>query len=315
MELMDQLSIEAAEASVHAGFPLDAGAALVVELDGSEHECDAGFEEVQQICERGGATGVRVAKDDADRASIWKTRKAAFAAMGRLSPNYYVQDSVVPRTRLAHVLHRIGELSEERGLRVANVFHAGDGNLHPLVLFNAANEGEAERAEELAGLIVKACVAEGGSITGEHGVGIDKKRYMPEQFAEPDLAAFQKLALDPPDPGGATIGGIVATGDSGPLRHRYGAARDLVVGVTVALPDGTVAHAGGKVIKNVAGYDLAKLFAGSFGTLGAIVEVAVRLHPVRPTASAGGQSDRPEAAANAAIELAPSQREARARRI
>jgi glycolate oxidase len=199
MEMMDKLSIEAAEASVHAGFPLDAGAALVVELDGSEHECDTGFGEVQAICERGGATGVRVARDDADREQIWKTRKAAFAAMGRLSPNYYVQDSVVPRTRLSHVLHRIGELSEEHGLRVANVFHAGDGNLHPLVLFDAANEGEAERAEELAGLIVKACVAEGGSITGEHGVGIDKKRYMPEQFAEPDLAAFQKLrcAFDP----------------------------------------------------------------------------------------------------------------------
>jgi glycolate oxidase len=199
MEMMDKLSIEAAEASVHAGFPLDAGAALVVELDGSEHECETGFGEVQEICERGGATGVRVAEDDADREQIWKTRKAAFAAMGRLSPNYYVQDSVVPRTRLSHVLHRIGELSEEHGLRVANVFHAGDGNLHPLVLFDATNEGEAERAEELAGLIVKACVDEGGSITGEHGVGIDKKRYMPEQFAEPDLAAFQKLrcAFDP----------------------------------------------------------------------------------------------------------------------
>ncbi|MEA2442595.1 MAG: glycolate oxidase, partial [Thermoleophilaceae bacterium] len=199
MEMMDKLSIEAAEASVHAGFPLDAGAALVVELDGSEHECDAGFEEVQAICDRRGATGVRVARDDAERELIWKTRKAAFAAMGRLSPNYYVQDSVVPRTRLSHVLHRIGELSEEHGLRVANVFHAGDGNLHPLVLFDATNEGEAERAEELAGLIVKACVEEGGSITGEHGVGIDKKRYMPEQFSEPDLAAFQKLrcAFDP----------------------------------------------------------------------------------------------------------------------
>ena len=199
MEMMDKLSIEAAEGAVHAGYPTDAGAALVVELDGSEHECETGFREVQEICERGGATGVRVAQDEAERELIWKTRKAAFAAMGRLSPNYYVQDSVVPRTRLSHVLHRIGELSEEHGLRVANVFHAGDGNLHPLVLFDAAVEGEAERAEELAGLIVKACVEEGGSITGEHGVGIDKKRYMPEQFSEPDLAAFQKLrcAFDP----------------------------------------------------------------------------------------------------------------------
>jgi glycolate oxidase len=199
MEMMDTLSIQAAEEAVHAGFPTDAGAALVVELDGSAHECETGFKDVQEICERGGATGVRVAKDDVERDLIWKTRKAAFAAMGRLSPNYYVQDSVVPRTRLSHVLHRIRELSEEHGLRVANVFHAGDGNLHPLVLFDSSKEGEAERAEELAGLIVKACVDEGGSITGEHGVGVDKKRYMPEQFSEPDLAAFQKLrcAFDP----------------------------------------------------------------------------------------------------------------------
>jgi glycolate oxidase len=199
MEMMDKLSIEAAEGAVNAGYPTDAGATLVVELDGSEHECETGFREVQEICERGGATGVRVAGDEAERELIWKTRKAAFAAMGRLSPNYYVQDSVVPRTRLSHVLHRIGELSAEHGLRVANVFHAGDGNLHPLVLFDASVDGEAERAEELAGLIVKACVEEGGSITGEHGVGIDKKRYMPEQFSEPDLAAFQKLrcAFDP----------------------------------------------------------------------------------------------------------------------
>ena len=129
-----------------------------------------------------------------------------------------------------------------------------------------------------------------------------------QQFARAD----QMIALDPPDLGGATIGGIVATGDSGPLRHRYGAARDLVLGVTVALPDGTVARAGGKVIKNVAGYDLAKLFTGSFGTLGAIVEVAVRLHPLRPTASAGGQGDEPETVANAAIALAHSQLEAQA---
>jgi glycolate oxidase len=199
MEMMDKLAIEAAEGAVHAGFPTDAGAALVVELDGSERECETGFERVREICDRCGATGIRIAQDDAEREIIWKTRKAAFAAMGRISPNYYVQDSVVPRTRLSPVLRRIEELSAQHGLRVANVFHAGDGNLHPLVLYDARNPGEAERAEELAGLIVKACVDEGGSITGEHGVGVDKKRYMPEQFSEPDLAAFQKLrcAFDP----------------------------------------------------------------------------------------------------------------------
>jgi glycolate oxidase len=199
MEMMDKLSIEAAEGAVHAGYPTDAAAALVVELDGSEHECEAGFADVEQACKKRGATSIRIAQDDAERDLIWKTRKAAFAAMGRISPNYYVQDSVIPRTRLPEVLRKMEELSEEHGLRVANVFHAGDGNLHPLVLFDAANEGEAERAEELAGLIVKACVDEGGSITGEHGVGVDKKRYMPSMYSEPDLAAFQKLrcAFDP----------------------------------------------------------------------------------------------------------------------
>jgi glycolate oxidase FAD binding subunit len=146
-----------------------------------------------------------------------------------------------------------------------------------------------------------------GDLTAVLQAGVPVARAQ-EQFAE----ANQMIALDPPDPGGATIGGIVATGDSGPLRHRYGAARDLILGVTIALPDGTVARAGGKVIKNVAGYDLAKLFTGSFGTLGAIVEVAVRLHPLRPTASAGGQSDDPAAVATAAVALAHSQLEAQA---
>jgi glycolate oxidase len=199
MEMMDKLSIEAAEGAVHAGFPSDAGAALVVELDGSERECDTGFEQVKEICDRNGATGIRVAEDEAERDVIWRTRKAAFAAMGRISPNYFVQDSVIPRTRLPQTLERIDELATEHDLRVANVFHAGDGNLHPLVLYDGRVPGEAERAEELAGLIVKACVDEGGSITGEHGVGVDKKRYMPDQFGEPDLAAFQKLrcAFDP----------------------------------------------------------------------------------------------------------------------
>src|SRR3954465_11161719 len=199
MEMMDRLSIEAAEAAVHAGFPTDAAAALVVELDGSEHECDTGFDQVREICDRCGATGVRVAEDDAERELIWKTRKAAFAAMGRISPNYYVQDSVVPRTRLPQVLRRIEELATEHVLRLSNVFPLRDGNLPPLVCYDGRNPGEAERAEELAGLIVKACVDEGGSITGEHGVGVDKKRYMPAQFGEPDLAAFQMLrcAFDP----------------------------------------------------------------------------------------------------------------------
>ena len=199
VEMMDRLSIEAAEGAVRAGYPADAGAALIVELDGSGAECQAGFDEVIAMCERNGANGVRIARSDAERELIWKARKAAFAAMGRISPNYYVQDGVIPRTRLPEVLRRIDELSRENGLRVANVFHAGDGNLHPLVCYDAAVPGEPERAEELAGLIVAACVDAGGSITGEHGVGVDKKRYMPRMFGEGDLEAFQRLrcAFDP----------------------------------------------------------------------------------------------------------------------
>jgi glycolate oxidase len=199
IEMMDNLSIRAAEDYSGAGYPPDAGAALVVELDGSEAECSARFEQVVEICEDAGADSVRVARDEAEREVIWKARKAAFAAMGRVAPNYYVQDSVIPRTRLAEVLGRIDELASEYGVQVANVFHAGDGNLHPLVCYDGRKEGEAERAEECAGLIVRACVEAGGSITGEHGVGVDKKRYMPAMFSDDDLGAFQRLrcAFDP----------------------------------------------------------------------------------------------------------------------
>jgi glycolate oxidase len=197
IEMMDQLSIQASEQQAHAGFPLDAGAALIVELDGAVEECEARFDGVLAICNENGARETRVARGETERALIWRARKAAFASMGRVAANYYVQDGVIPRTRLPEVLHRISELSEEYGMRVANVFHAGDGNLHPLVCYDG--EEDAARAEELAGKIVEVCVDAGGSITGEHGVGFDKKRYMGKMFGEPDLAAFQKLrcAFDP----------------------------------------------------------------------------------------------------------------------
>ena len=157
------------------------------------------FEEVTAICERNGSDDVRVARDEAERQRFWKARKAAFAAMGRISPNYFVQDGVIPRTKLPEVLERIDALGDEYGLIVANVFHAGDGNLHPLVCYDGAVEGEAERAEELSGRILEACLEAGGSITGEHGVGVDKKRHMPKMFGEADLDAFQRLrcAFDP----------------------------------------------------------------------------------------------------------------------
>jgi glycolate oxidase len=199
IEMMDELAIQASEEMAHAGYPVGRGAALLVELDGAERECEARFDEVVGICERCGSDDVRVAKDEAERQLFWKTRKAAFPAMGRLSPNYFVQDGVIPRTKLPEVLGRLDELSEEYGMRVANVFHAGDGNLHPLVCYDGRKEGEAERAEELSGRILDACLEAGGSITGEHGVGVDKKKHMPKMFDEPDLAAFQRLrcAFDP----------------------------------------------------------------------------------------------------------------------
>jgi glycolate oxidase len=199
IEMMDRLSIAAAEQATGAGYRLDAGAALIVELDGAREECLAGLEGVMELCAGAGALDVRVAQSNAERDLIWRTRKAAFAAMGRIAPAYYVQDGVIPRTRLSEVLREIDALSAAYRLPVANVFHAGDGNLHPLVCYDAAREGEAQRAEELAGLIVKACVDAGGSITGEHGVGVDKKAYMPSMFGEADLDAFQRLrcAFDP----------------------------------------------------------------------------------------------------------------------
>jgi glycolate oxidase len=199
IEMMDRLSIQAAEQATGAGYRLDAGAALLVELDGPEEECAARCEQVLDRCRRAGATSLRVAGNEAERELLWKARKAAFAAMGRIAPAYFVQDGVIPRTRLPEVLRRIDELAREYELQVANVFHAGDGNLHPLVCYDSARPGEPERAEELAGLIVKACVEAGGSITGEHGVGVDKKAYMPAMFSEPDLEAFQRLrcSFDP----------------------------------------------------------------------------------------------------------------------
>jgi glycolate oxidase len=199
VEMMDRLSREAAEAAVHPNYPRDAGGLLIVELDGPSAEVDHQFAEVERICHENGCTELRIARDDTERALMWKGRKAAFAAMGRIAADYYVQDGVIPRTALPQVLRRIADLSAEHGLRVANVFHAGDGNLHPLVLYDGSIEGEPERAELLAGEILQACLEHGGSITGEHGVGFDKKRYMGDMFTGTDLEAMQLLrcAFDP----------------------------------------------------------------------------------------------------------------------
>jgi glycolate oxidase len=198
IEMMDRLTIEAAEAAVHPGYP-DVGAVLIVELDGAAAQVEEDLAAVEGICRGCGAREIRIAADDVERALLWKGRKSAFAAMGRVSHDYYVQDGVVPRTRLPAVLARIAELEREHGLRVGNVFHAGDGNLHPLVLYDAREPGQAERAQELAVAILGACMEAGGSLTGEHGIGVDKACAMPSMFGPDDLEAMQRLrrAFDP----------------------------------------------------------------------------------------------------------------------
>ncbi len=199
IEMMDALSIEAAEAAVACRYPEGAGAVLIVELDGPAADVAAETAAVRELAARAGAFEIREAADPAERAAIWTGRRSAFAAVGRISPAYIVQDGVVPRTALPRVLDRIGELSAEAGLRVANVFHAGDGNLHPLVLFDDASAEQSAAAERLSGAILDECIAHGGSITGEHGVGVDKSRYMPKMFGAEDLDTMQLLrcAFDP----------------------------------------------------------------------------------------------------------------------
>ena len=198
IEMMDNLAIQAAEAAVHPNYP-SCGGLLLVELDGPQCEVDELMRRVREICTMQGAWEIRLAQSDEERMLIWKGRKAAFAAMGRISPNYIVQDGVIPRTKLPEVMQEIERLSAEAGLRVANVFHAGDGNLHPLVLYDARIEGQETRAEKLSGDILRLCVRVGGSITGEHGVGQEKKDFMPTMFAEPDLDTMQlvRCAFDP----------------------------------------------------------------------------------------------------------------------
>jgi glycolate oxidase len=198
VEMMDALAIRAAEAAVHPNFP-PADTVLIVELDGPAAEVPALFEVVVQTCARHGATTVEVAQDEEQRARIWRGRKAAFAAMGRVSPNYYVQDGVVPRTKLPQVLARIRDLERRSGLPIGNVFHAGDGNLHPLICYDERVPGQADKAVEVASEILSYCMEAGGSLTGEHGIGADKSQYMPTMFAAEDLALMQRVraAFDP----------------------------------------------------------------------------------------------------------------------
>jgi len=199
MEMMDRLATKAAEDFVHAGYPLDVEALVIIELDGPVAEVDHLIERVAGIARESGATTIRVSESDAERQAFWAGRKAAFPAVGRISPDYYCMDGTIPRGRLPEVLRRMNELSEKHGLRVANVFHAGDGNLHPLILYDANVPGELEKAEEFGAEILKLCVEVGGVLTGEHGVGVEKRDLMPEMFSEDDLNQQMrvKCAFDP----------------------------------------------------------------------------------------------------------------------
>lgn len=198
LEMMDNPAIRAAEAFVHAGYPVEAGAILLCEMDGGALEVDEDISRIEALLRDAGATEVRIARDEAERMRFWAGRKNAFPAVGRLSPDYYCMDGTIPRKYLAQVLENIDKLSKEFGLPVANVFHAGDGNLHPLILYDANNPGELEKAEDLGGKILELCVAVGGTITGEHGVGLEKINQMCVQFPTAELETFHavKAAFD-----------------------------------------------------------------------------------------------------------------------
>jgi D-lactate dehydrogenase (cytochrome) len=452
LEMMDREIIRAVEASVFAaGLPLDAGAALLIELDGIEAGLDEDAERVRAICIEYGARSCRLARDDNERKKLWAARKGAFGAIGRIAPDSMIQDAVVPRSRLPEVLDDVYRIAARYNLRIANVFHAGDGNLHPLICFDSRSADEVRNVKEAGRELMATCVRAGGSITGEHGVGFDKRELLPLIFSEDDMdtmlrvrAAFdplglmnpgkiipllrgcgegrvvagvssnghsetvtdiqgaqvsrpqeraltspvastsfklepgaalpkiirapstlspastdelrevlhraaakklsllpvgagtwqdagnqldaldlvvntsrlnriiehepadliasaeagvtlsdfntelarrgQWLPLDPPDDGRATLGGVVATGLGGAQKIGYGPPRGFVIGMKVVLADGRQIKAGGRVVKNVAGYDLCKLFTGSYGTLGVIAELTFKLRPL-PQAS------------------------------
>lgn len=432
LEMMDREIIRAVEASVFAaGLPPDAGAALLIELDGIEAGLDDEARKVTSICMEYGARNCRLARDETERKKLWAARKGAFGAIGRISPDSMIQDAVVPRSRLPEVLRAAYDIAARNQLRIANVFHAGDGNLHPLICFDSRFEEQVRRVKEAGRELMEVCVAAGGTISGEHGVGLDKRDLLPLVFSEADMnamlsvrAAFdplglcnpgkiipmlrgcgeakaiatddtdytdtfsplrdrlprqpiniafrrsvesvssvalptsteelaeiikraaaehwtitavggqsllnnpgtalvvdtkhlnrivehepadliavaqagvtltdfnktlaengQWLPLDPPNDGRATLGGVVATGLGGAQQFGYARPRGSVIGMTVVLADGNVIKAGGRVVKNVAGYDLCKLFTGSYGTLGIITELIFKLRP-RPAREA-----------------------------
>jgi len=199
LEIMDRTTIEAVERGAPVGLPRDAEAVLIVEVEGLNEHAEQAIMRAREVCERNGAREVKLAKDEAERQRLWKGRKGAFGAMGALAPNYYVQDGVVPRSKLPEMMRRIAEISKEFNLRIANVFHAGDGNLHPNILFDMRTPGEIDRVIEAGAATLRACIEFGGSITGEHGVGLEKKAYIGLLFSEADLNAMARVrrAFDP----------------------------------------------------------------------------------------------------------------------
>ncbi len=406
IEVMDRLAVKAAEAAVHPGYPADAGGLLIVELDGEAQQVDAEWELLDRVLAGSNPSSVRFARDERDRAEIWKGRKSAFSAVGRLSSDFIVNDGVVPRTKLPAALTEIEALSARYGLAIANVFHAGDGNLHPLILYDGRKTGDLEHAEELSSEILDMCIRLGGSITGEHGVGLEKKAHLERLYSEVDITALRRVRLevDPqeianrgkvlptgpiveqaavtepanaPEPAsshslapttvdgvreavlgavhllprgggtktalstlvrpdaaildlsgltgivyydpsefvvtalagtritdidrllaehgqclpfdpmlaeaGATLGGTVASGVSGPGRYRRGGVRDFVIGARFVDGRGNLVSGRGRVVKNVAGFDLPRLLAGSIGRMAALVEVSLKVFP-RPEA-------------------------------
>lgn len=221
MEIMDALALEAAVAAVHAEYPPGCEAVLIVELEGPREVVAADRERLDAIIAASLPVEARPARDADERAAIWKGRKSAFSAVGRLSPDFIVQDGVVPRQRLGEALRRIAEMSRETGIRVANVFHAGDGNLHPLILFDGRETGALERAESLAGRILKMCVEMGGSITGEHGIGVEKRDFLSDMFSPDEIDCMKRLR-DAFDPLGIANPGKMFPGGTAPALTQHG---------------------------------------------------------------------------------------------
>lgn len=423
LEMMDRQIMRIVEEYAHPGLPVESGAVLIVEADGFAESVGPQIEEMQAILRDYGAAEVRVAQTAAERDAIWYGRKSAAGAMARLAPAFYLVDGTVPRSRLAPILAQVNQICVDLELRVGHVFHAGDGNLHPLILIPNPNDPELRaRILEAGRRILELCVAAGGSITGEHGVGIEKRAFMPLMYTPTELAVMHEIRalfdpqgimnpgkvlppIEPPAPplspepappsgsvlepasaeeaavllracqaegrtlrirgGGtrsshlppadltlstarlrgiqtyaledlymtvgagtplaeiqsvlqqdrmwvplaaahpqSTIGGVLASAANAPLRMRYGSARDLMLAATVVLPDGRVIRAGRPVVKNVAGYDLPKLFVGAHGTLGLLADVTLKLAPLpRARASLIGLSDTLEQALHVGMRL------------